>query len=119
MATRLVVVFGAAGLERVDAEHDNLRAAIAWLLATEDAEGGLRLAGSLGPYWRYRGHFVEGRRWLDQALALADRMGLVAADLRGTALTWAGAIAYYQAKPSRPWACCRRDWRSATKPATP
>jgi non-specific serine/threonine protein kinase len=96
VAPRLVVTGGAGWLDRVDAEHDNLRAALAWLLAAEDADGSLRLAGSLALFWRYRGHFGEGRRWLEQALALGQRRGSVAAELRAAAITGAGTIAYYQ-----------------------
>ncbi|MBA2278568.1 MAG: tetratricopeptide repeat protein [Chloroflexia bacterium] len=55
-------------LERLDAEHDNLRAALAW--ATEARpEGALRLAGALTFYWYLRGHLREGRDWLERALA--------------------------------------------------
>jgi DNA-binding CsgD family transcriptional regulator/tetratricopeptide (TPR) repeat protein len=60
----------AAHLDRLDAEHDNLRAALGWLLGTPDgAERALALAGSLHWFWYLRGHFSEGRRWLAAALA--------------------------------------------------
>ncbi|HEY7033491.1 MAG TPA: LuxR C-terminal-related transcriptional regulator [Thermomicrobiales bacterium] len=96
IAPRLVITGGAGWLHRADAEHDNVRAALAWLLAAENAEGSLRLAGSLVYYWRFRGHYGEGRHWLDQALALAERQGPVPTDLRAAALTGSGSIAYYQ-----------------------
>jgi non-specific serine/threonine protein kinase len=101
VSPRLVLTGGAGWLHQVDAEYDNLRAALAWLLAAEDAEGMLRLAGSLSYYWRYRGHFGEGRRWLDQALALGERRGSVPTDLRAVALTGSGSIAYYQGETER------------------
>jgi predicted ATPase len=101
LAPRLVLTGGAGWLERVDAEHDNLRAALAWLLKAEDAEASLRLAGSLAVYWRYRGRLGEGRRWLDLALALGDRRPPVPASVRAAALTWAGTIAYYQSETDR------------------
>jgi len=50
----------AAWLDRLDAELGNLRAAIAFSLAQADPEPGLRLATSLRPYWRVRGHAAEG-----------------------------------------------------------
>ncbi|HEU0116092.1 MAG TPA: tetratricopeptide repeat protein, partial [Thermomicrobiales bacterium] len=60
--------------ERLDADHDNLRAAIDWALdAGEDATA-LKIAADLTHYWELRGEFTEGRRWLQRAL-VADRGG--------------------------------------------
>ena len=63
----------AAWLDRLTAEHDNLRAALARLELEGDAETGLRLAGSLSPFWMFRGHLSEGRGWLERALARERR----------------------------------------------
>ena len=57
-------------LERVDAEHANLRAALEHLLESGDADGALRLSGAIWPYWQTRGHWTEGRRYLTAAVAL-------------------------------------------------
>jgi len=54
---------------RLDREHDNLRAALAWAQARPDPELLVRLAGALGPYWEARGQLSEAHRWLDAALA--------------------------------------------------
>ena len=54
---------------RLDAEHDNLRAALAWLAQTDDTATGVRLAGRLAWFWFYRNHWAEGRGWLERALA--------------------------------------------------
>ena len=52
-------------LRRLDEEHDNLRAALAWSLTTEgSAETAVRLAGALGMFWYVHSHFHEARRWL-------------------------------------------------------
>jgi predicted ATPase/class 3 adenylate cyclase len=58
-----------AWYERLEAELDNVRAALAWLLAQEEAEAAAGLAATLMPLWRSRGHNSEGLRWLDAALA--------------------------------------------------
>jgi hypothetical protein len=58
---------GAAWLDRIQPEHDNVRAALAWGL-TEAPELALRLASALRIFWEIRGHFSEGGRWLDEAL---------------------------------------------------
>jgi len=59
---------------RLEREHDNLRAALRWLLDQDgpaDREAALRLAGALGYFWWLRGYHVEGVRWLERALLRA------------------------------------------------
>jgi predicted ATPase len=59
-----------AGLDQLETDHDNLRAALAWLLAERpDSAESARLAAALGHFWFARSHYSEGRRWLDQVLA--------------------------------------------------
>ncbi len=60
-------------LERVETEHDNLRAALAWSLESSKSDRALRLAGALGYFWGLRGYLSESQRWLEDALALAER----------------------------------------------
>jgi non-specific serine/threonine protein kinase len=59
-------------LSRLEAENDNLRAAIEWSLAAAP-EVGARLAGHLWQFWYFRARIFEGIRWLDAALAVAPR----------------------------------------------
>ena len=54
-------------LDRLDAEHDNLRAALAWG-RDRHPEAALRLAGCLWPFWRWRQYYGEGRGWLERLL---------------------------------------------------
>ena len=60
---------GEQALDRLDADHDNLRAALTWLDAAGDSAALLRLAVTLGAYWRDRGYYQEGRAWHERALA--------------------------------------------------
>lgn len=53
-----------------DAEHDNLRVALRWLLR-HDPAGALAVAVAMRRYWLTRCHFAEGRRWLEEALEAA------------------------------------------------
>jgi predicted ATPase/class 3 adenylate cyclase len=62
-----------AWLDRLDDEHDNLRAALDRLEAAGETEKALQLAGALMDFWLIRGHFQEGRRRLDRALASDGR----------------------------------------------
>lgn len=56
---------------RFDAEHDNLRAALAWFHQQHDAGAMLRLAGLTHWFWYMRGHFSEGSDWINRALSLS------------------------------------------------
>ena len=61
-----------AWLRRLDHEQDNLRAALRWTLDQRDSSAAVRLAGALRRFWFARGHWSEGRRWQEDALALDD-----------------------------------------------
>jgi tetratricopeptide (TPR) repeat protein len=73
--------------QALDAEHDNLRAALASGLADDPAEA-LQLAVSLWRFWLARGHFSEGSRWLEATLATAPER----TPLRARALLAAAAM---------------------------
>ncbi len=55
-----------AWLERLEREHDNLRAALRWALGGGDLELAARLGGALWWFWYLRGHFREGLDWLER-----------------------------------------------------
>jgi len=76
-------------LERLEAEHDNMRAALTWALEREKVELGLRLAAALYQFWWSRGYFGEGRRWLEDALKKNGR----APAMRVKALEAVGGLA--------------------------
>ena len=54
--------------ERLDMEHDNLRAALDLSVSTAGAAESLRLCGALWRFWMTRGYFAEGRTWCARAL---------------------------------------------------
>jgi predicted ATPase/class 3 adenylate cyclase len=85
-------------LDRLEAEHDNFRAALAWSQAAADsrstgspeaAELGLRLAGALAWLWFARGYASEGCTWLAGALARGDTAPAL---IRATALNQLGDL---------------------------
>jgi predicted ATPase/transcriptional regulator with XRE-family HTH domain len=106
-------------LDRLEAEHDNLRAILHWALAEsagplpaafagEDpgqqpiTRGtlGLRLAGALGLFWFRRGFLEEGQRWLDALLGVtppADEPAWPA--LRARALKALGVLTFHHSEP--------------------
>ena len=58
-------------LDRFEVEHENLRSALTWCrLSGELVNLGLRLASAAHVYWFTRGRDAEGRRMLDELLAL-------------------------------------------------
>src|SRR5581483_7521985 len=54
---------------RLEREHDNLRAALAWAEQEANAETLARLLASLGAFWVLQRHFAEGSRWPEAALS--------------------------------------------------
>ena len=80
-------------LERLDADHGNLRSALEWLGNQGSVEHMVRLAAALWRFWWIRGHIAEGRTRLDAALSLAGSMNTPA---RAAALDGAGVLAETQ-----------------------
>ncbi|WP_203908769.1 BTAD domain-containing putative transcriptional regulator [Rhizocola hellebori] len=59
----------ADGLERLAADHDNVRTAMAWYAETPNPLPQLRLAVALARYCQLRGQYRQGQLWIRQALA--------------------------------------------------
>ena len=55
-------------LAKLDADYENIRLALEWALNKESAEPSLRLCAALGWFWATRNYWLEGTKWLDQAL---------------------------------------------------
>lgn len=82
-------------LNRLAAEHDNIRSALDW--CSNDPEGTtklLRLARSLHRFWETRGFIKEGRMWLERAIAAG--VGPEYEDLRMRALNNIGTLCTIQ-----------------------
>lgn len=81
--------------ERFDAEHENLRIALEWSVASEERQNkGLRLAVACGLFWRLRGYLTEGRERLQSALNQKAAKPVTLA--RAWALLWSANLAYVQ-----------------------
>ena len=78
-------------VERLALEHDNFRAALEWLVDTENAEWGLRLGAALFRFWEMREYLAEGRDWLNKVLKLKGSAAPTKARIR--ALFAAGVLA--------------------------
>ncbi len=79
-------------LERLEQEHDNLRAALNTAHQMDDVGLGLHLAAVLWPFWLARGHFKEAQEWLDRFLPRSEAAG-VSPSIRAYALYAAGTLA--------------------------
>jgi predicted ATPase/pimeloyl-ACP methyl ester carboxylesterase/DNA-binding CsgD family transcriptional regulator len=86
-----------AWLDRLELDHDNLRAALDWLSAGDQAAVGLglRLAAALWQFWWLRGYLSEGRQRLETLLARAGAAAGPSAE-RTAALLAVGVLAFRQ-----------------------
>ena len=104
----------AAWLERLEREHDNLRAAMQWSLErgedgqdTEDGgEMALRFGVALRGFWVIHGHWNEGRTFLERALAASEGPMIA---VRAKALEVAASLAVYQGDHEQGEALCRES----------
>ncbi len=81
--------------ERLEHEHDNIRAALTWSVQHDAAEIGLRLASALWWFWPTYGHVREGHQWFERLLPQIDT---VAPDVQCRGLLGAAGLAWYQGR---------------------
>jgi len=81
-------------LERLEAEHANLRAALRWLEERGEADLAVRLAGVLWRFWWVRGYLTEGRQHVDEILGMAPLAAR--GPLRAKGRLIAGQLALWQ-----------------------
>ena len=106
----------AVWLERLEREHDNLRAALQWFLEQAEKEGAtqdersmetaLRLGGALRDFWRIHGHISEGRNFLERALAASEG---IEASVQAKALIAAANLAFIQSDYDRTEMLCKQS----------
>jgi len=78
-------------LDRCERESPNLRAALRWTVEAMEPEVGLRTASALWPFWAQRGPLWEGRKVLDELLALPGS----SPEFRARGLSAAGVLAWW------------------------
>src|SRR5262249_35214059 len=89
-----------AWLDRLEREHDNLRAALAWTIE-HDLDTALRLSGGRWRFWFTGGYMLEGQEWLDGAVEHGAGAAGVPRAVRARALTAAGEMAWGRADIDR------------------
>ena len=85
-------------LARLEADHDNMRAALGWWKEQGDADRGLRLATALMRFWDTRDYMSEGRPHLSTFLDLGGDS--VSPETRAKALDAASELASFEGEPA-------------------
>jgi predicted ATPase len=87
---------------RLELEHDNLRAALRWALEQNEGEQALALCNALSGFWMARGYWTESRMWNGQAIAASRQLQATTPIseahrvLYGIALDECGSLAVWQ-----------------------
>ena len=84
-------------LDRLESEHDNMRATLRWAIENNDGDTATRISSALWLFWFARGYLSEGRRWIDESVASGGQ-NLAA---RAKALAGACILAIFQADYNR------------------
>src|SRR5215472_10036769 len=72
--------------ERLEVEHENLRAALGWSLEHQEAETAAQIGASIRLFWLLRGYMSEGRLWMERALAGFSEKNVVRAQTLNVAV---------------------------------
>ena len=81
-------------LDLLEADHDNMRAALDWAISRRRAEHASRMAFALWRFWQVHGHLTEAAQWCDRVLALGFEN--VPPLVRMRAYEAAGGVAYWR-----------------------
>ena len=85
--------------DRLETDHDNLRAALDWAVEHGEVEYALRFVIAVWRFWQTRGHLVEARQRVDTILGLPG-VAEQPVELLSHALAAAGGITYWQGDTS-------------------
>jgi len=88
---RLRTTEAAKWFDRLEVEHDNLRAALRWSLERDDVTSAAQIGSAMWWFWFVRGHWSEGQDWLERILLRIGQLAIRAKILNGAAM-----LAYYQ-----------------------
>ena len=102
----------ASWLDRLDVEHENLRAALGSSIERNQSETALRLGAAMRLFWGVRGYWSEGRYWLELALAKPQRnlaKEPESTQLRANALYALGYLAWLQTDYVQEMASCEES----------
>jgi predicted ATPase/DNA-binding CsgD family transcriptional regulator len=94
-------------LQRLEREQDNLRAALQWAIDYREGDFAQRMAGALQPFWFRRGRWSEGRRWLEDSLAM-ESSSTLNQSIRANVLYGAGMLARFQGDFARARILCEQ-----------
>src|SRR5918995_1206570 len=103
----------AAWLDRLEREHDNMRAVLSWAIEHGEGELALRVGAALRWFWYMEGYYGEGRRWLEAALS--KDWSAVAAEVRARALEGVGWLASSQGDLDRAQAAAEEGLKLCTE----
>jgi predicted ATPase/DNA-binding CsgD family transcriptional regulator len=106
-----------AALVQLEREHDNLRAALAWLIGAGQGESAQRLGGALRYFWLFQGYLSEGRAWLGGLAALPH--GAAPTEGRARVLSGAAMLAVVQGDHDAAWGWAEEaetQWRALENP---
>lgn len=78
-------------LDRIEVEHENLRGALRSSMDGDEVASAARIGGAVWWFWLVRGHWSEGRDWLERILKRIDQ-----ATIRAKLLNGAATLAYFQ-----------------------
>ena len=102
-------------LNRLELRHDNLSAALSWLLERDQPGPALDLIWATWRFWWLHGHAEELLRYADKILARSDGMPPLQ---RAQALTGPASLTWPAVTRPRPGGCSSRACRYTPRPAT-